>query len=186
MKISDGKPFLRSVPKVVEFLRNRGFKVQRTKLYYDIRKGLLRRQPDKSFSESDVLKYAAKLPRLVDAVDIEKITGQKQKAELEKIKEQTRSIVFDREIKAKKYILRTKVETLQGIKAGVFEAGLKHLLQTNMAEFFMLVGADSKKIQDGVNFWMRNVDGLLNEFARIDEIEVDLDDENGNAQSVFD
>lgn len=101
------------VSAVLGYLRNSGRKVSQSQLYKDLKRGYLRRQPDRSFRQRDVDQYATLLPlvsmpeqKADESADLAK---EKLQEEIAKTREQKLSIRFSREKESGKYILRENV-----------------------------------------------------------------------------
>jgi hypothetical protein len=162
--------------KAVKFLVERGFKVQKTKIYRDCKSGLLRVQPDGSILESDLISYATTLQKPGELAETPAGTLLRQKLENEvkKLKEQVRQIQLKNEVTRGKYVEKVAVEQRQAILAGVLKVGLSRMYEAYGRESIDLVGGDLAKTRPFVNFWIEKTSDLLDEFARLDEITVEF------------
>ena len=64
----------------------------------------------------------------------------------------------------------------QAVKAAVFKAALYHLFDTRFRDCVVMVGGDPKKTNIGIEYLKAEVDDLLDEYSRLDEIEVHFTD----------
>ena len=174
------EPAFANRKEVLEHLNRNGYTIGQTKLYDDAKKGLLKIENDRTVLESSVKTYIRKA-QLEKPSDIkidsksENLILEKQSAELKKLTAQYEDLIFKTEILKGKYVPWEKVETEQAIKAGAFRAGLQHLYQTHFRDCIKLVGGDVKKNQEAINFWIEKTLDLLDEFARLDSIEVKVE-----------
>jgi hypothetical protein len=171
---------------VFKYLKDNGYEVGKQKIYDDADKGILKVLEDGMITHSEVERYAAYLPKKGrKTAEIEEGTERKLKAEIAQIEERTKTIVFDRETKAGKYVLISKVETEQAVKAAALKAGLIHLFQTRFKECLVMCGGNPRKTQLGINFWAAELDDLFDEFSRIDEIQGDFNNASSKQTERF-
>ena len=176
------EPAFKNRAAVLKYLKDQGYKIGRQKLYNDAKAGLLRLRPDGSVPESAVQAYINDpRSRLVrpeavahpDQADIlSDLAVQLKEAELARVRAVTEHQELKNEIAKGKYILASDVETEMSVKAGALEAGIKHLLNTRFRECIQVVGGDPARTRAGIEFLMAGMDELLNDFARLDVIDV--------------
>ena len=168
-------PAFDSLAAVLRSLKEQGYKVQKSKLYQDRKAGLIKVRPDHSVVESEVLAYIqrAGLQKKWDhSGEMDETFSDKTRKEVTRLELQIERERFDLDKKRGKYLLKTDVETALAIRVGVFEAGLKHLFQTRFRECIQLAGGNPKKTQMAIEYWNNGIDELLDELARMEEIEV--------------
>jgi hypothetical protein len=93
---------------------------------------------------------------------------------VEKLAAQVEKLDFENRILRKEYVRRDRVETEQAIKAGALMAGLNHVFRNFSRDAIQLVDGNLKHTQALVNFWTAKTEDLFDEFARMDEIGVQL------------
>jgi hypothetical protein len=176
--LTGGKePAVENRLEAVGWLKSKGYKIGKSKLYQDVKSGKLPMAADGSILESDLKRYAKKLPQpdmmAADAATSELLRKNKE-IENEKLREQVRQLKYKNEILEGTYIERARVETEQAIKAAALRAGLKQLYEAHFRECVELVRGELSLTRQAINFWAEKTDELLDAFARMDEIEVRL------------
>ena len=164
---------LKDVMAVVRFLKDKGFKIGKSKVYKDRRAGLLRVGPDGLITESEALAYAVRagLKKLSDPVgQLDGIMAEKAKAELAKLKAQEEKIRFELERDRGKYLPKADVRAELAMKIGAIEAAVKHLLRTRGADYIWAVGGDGKKINVLLDMFNADFDEILRQMADCDEL----------------
>lgn len=161
------------------YLKRLGYKVGKSKFYQDCKAGMLRMQSDGSVLESDVKAYVARAGLVKPdqaAYDIESsdLMRKKQKREVEKLTAQVEEMTIKLDVLKHNLLDRNQVETEQAIKAGALMAGISHVFRNFARDAIQLVEGNLKHTQALVNFWTAKVESLFDEFARMDEIEVQI------------
>lgn len=161
------------------YLKRLGYKVGKSKFYQDCKAGLCRMQADGSVTEADLKSYISragliKPDQLAYEVESSDLQRKKQKREVEKLTAQVEEMTIKLDILKKNLLDRNQVETEQAIKAGALMAGINHVFRNFARDAVQLVGGDLKHTQALVNFWMSKAEDLFDEFARMDEIEVEI------------
>ena len=170
MSKQTGNKSFPDVKSVLSYLQDAGRKISQAQLYKDLKRGYLRRQPDKSFRQRDVDAYASTLAivsmpeaRTDGVIDL---AEEKLREEVGKIREQRQSIAFDREIKAGKYILREDVALELASRAAALSLSLRSVFRLNVADYIRMVGGDVSKAEQLAGEFEKNLDMGLNEFSR--------------------
>lgn len=161
------------------YLKRLGYKVGKSKFYQDCKAGMLRMQSDGSVLESDVKAYVSRAGLVKPdqaAYDIESsdLMRKKQKREVEKLTAQVEEMTIKLDVLKHNLLDRNQVETEQSIKAGALMAGISYVFRNFARDAIQLVEGNLKHTQALVNFWTAKVESLFDEFARMDEIEVQL------------
>ncbi len=167
---------------VVDYLEKEGYKIKKTKVYDDAKNGLLPVQPDGTVFRSDVESYAKKYLEKVknQTGQVDKIFQQKSHTEILRTQRQIEKLELDLEIARGKYILRKDFGMELAARAGMFEAGLKHLIQTRAIDWIYEVKGDPKKAQILINRIFDALDEQLGQYANMDEFQIILDQEFKN------
>lgn len=172
---------------ILSYLQAAGRKVSQSQIYKDLKRGHLRRQPDKSFRQRDVDAYAqtlaivsmpeAKTDGVIDLAE------EKLKEEVGKLREQRQSIAFDREIKAGKFIRREEVALELASRAAALSLSLRSVFRLNVADWMRLAGGDAEKAEWLAQEYENSLDLALNEFSKPMEFSAEfigVDDENAS------
>lgn len=171
---------LRSVAAVLGHLQESGRKVRKSKLYQDVKSGLLARRADGAFRRADVDAYAQTLPLVAvpekDSDRIKELAQRRQEATIRKIEEETERIRFRREVERGRYIPREDVELELAGRAVVLESGIRQAVEMHVLELVELVGGDPRRSQEFLERFETMLDGALNEYAATAEYEVTFTD----------
>lgn len=171
------QPVVENRRQAVKWLQGKGYKLKKSKLYNDVKKGRLALQADGSILERDLERYAKGLQKFEEmAADgaSGELLRSKMETEIEKLREQVRQIKYKNQILQGEYVERARVETEQAIKAAALRAGLRQLYEAHFRECIELVRGELALTRQAINFWVEKTDELLDAFARMDEIEVRL------------
>lgn len=167
---------------VLAHLVGEGRKIGKSKLYNDVGRGLLRRQPDGSFAHKDVKAYGVKLPMVAmpekEATVVQAFAERKAKAEAEKLEAQAEAERFRNLVRAGKYILRNDVEVELAVRAGVLATGLRTMFETSLLDFIHLANGDPRTAQTLLAAFEQRLDAAINEYARPMEYEAELIDDD--------
>ena len=168
------EPSFPSLLKVLEHLQGAGFKISKSKLYRDRNKNLIHVKSDGSVLESDVRVYAGDyLERVVGNIDdLSDVQARKANAEADLRQEQVLKIRHARKVEEKKYIPRKDFEAELASRAMVLDSGLRHMIQMRMAEWVALVSGKPSLIPDLIQDMNRELDGLMNSYATLDNFQV--------------
>lgn len=179
MATNEGTPdVFKSVGEVLRYLQEDcGRQIEKTKLYEDARKGLLRKE-NKKYRKIDVDKYAASLPRSTtpDGRVAEAEDRQRRKDEAEiRIKEaQAEREEKKNAIMDGKYVLREYVDQELAAKAVALNMGLKSKVEAAALELVTKVNGKPKRARTLVQEMEKLIDAACNEFAQPMELEVNL------------
>lgn len=165
---NDEKP-LAAVADVLEYLKAGGWRITRTTLYRHQREGKLSMHGG-VYQLRDVDRYArAWLKQAMTGKRIQQRMDDIQQRILEK-DEKLKELKIEREEFALardrgEYIPRDQMESEQAGRAGVLDAGLRHLIRSRAAEWIRIVEGDMKKVADLINQVGRDLDEHMNHYA---------------------
>ena len=158
----------------LQHLQAQGYKIKKSKLYDDAKAGFLRMQPDGTVTEKDLERYVKRVglekPAEIADAQAGDLQAKKLALEISKLEEEYREKRRKNDILDGKFMPREKVYMEIAGRAVVFEAGLKHALDTRAAELLEALDAIAEKNQRLVMIrrWFREIlDEQLNEFANI-------------------
>jgi hypothetical protein len=158
----------------LQHLQAQGYKIKKSKLYDDAKAGFLRMQPDGTVTEKDLERYVKRVglekPAEIFDAQAGDLQAKKLALEISKLEEEYREKRRKNDIMDGKFMPREKVYMEIAGRAVVFEAGLKHALDTRAAELLEALDAIAEKNRRLVMIrrWFREIlDEQLNEFANI-------------------
>jgi hypothetical protein len=192
MDTDDDFPDLfRSVGEVLRYLQDeKGRQIQRTKLYDDIKKGLLRKEK-RRYRRVDVDRYAASLPLATtpDGREAEAAERLRRSEEAEIRIREARAVREERKnsILEGKYVPREEVDQELAARAATLNMGLKSKMEAVALDLVAAVGGKPKRARTLVQELEKIIDAACNEYAQPIEFEVtiyafeDDEDDSGDA-----
>jgi len=175
-------PSFKSLHQVLQHLKDAGYKIGKSKLYEDAKKGAIRINPDNTVLETEVRAYAGTLARVDgDIQDLNDIHNRKaaKDVELTGIKIQRAQLELDKELG--KYIPRNDFEQELAARAMIFENGFRNLFATQAAEWIALVAGKPGKLPDFMRVLNQALDGQLSSFATTRTFQVIVLDESSQS-----
>lgn len=166
---------------VLNYTEENGRKLKKTKLFDDIRKGRLKKQPDGTFRQRDVDRYMASLP-MAGTPDIvaEKAADRQRRREEADIRKAEASAAreeFDLAVKQGQFVQRARVHLELAARAATLSAGLKTAFEARHLDLVALVDGNPKKGAALVEKLETLLDEALNEYSREMEFEVTFEAE---------
>lgn len=170
-------PRFRKLSEVVKYLQDEGYKIKKSKVYKDAASGFLMEAAyGNGYSLNDVIAYAAtqSLDKVSDSKTgkVDHLTEMRLTAEVEKLRIQVEKMTWEMNRDQGKYLLKEDVRTELALKISVFEAGFKHAVAVNAADWIAAVGGKAEKIQVMVEMMNMALDNLFSEFAEVDELDL--------------
>jgi hypothetical protein len=162
----------------LEWLQRQGYKIKKSKLYQDCKKGLLKLQDDGSVFELDLKKYARKaaLNKLSETPDADSgdLQVQKAEAEIEKLRSQNKLLQVQLDEKLRKYIIRSDFEMEFAARVSVLKFGIEHMIYSYAFEWkeLVLTGDKVSATQRLIDNMKQVVKKQFNDFANIKNFEV--------------
>lgn len=160
----ENEEFFKSGYEVAEFLHKEGYKIGKSKVYKDIKEGLLRRRNGKYY-KSDVLKYAQFLPRLDSGSDDE-LGRRKLELDIELMEIRKRRELFEEELKRGEYIRKEEHEHAIASRAAMFKNDLFALASNIAPKIVEIVDGDDKKIPLALKLLQNEFRLLLERYVR--------------------
>lgn len=166
----------------IAYIQNElGRKIGQTKLYADIAAGKLKKQPDGSFKQRDLDRYAASLSMAgtPDAL-VEKVADRARRKDEQEIRRI--AAVADREefalqVKKGEYVPKAKVHLELAARAVTLSSGIKTSFEAHILDIVSAAGGDPKKAAAVLEGLENLLDEALNEYSREMEFEVTFTDE---------
>ncbi len=161
---------------VLNYAEENGRKLKKTKLFDDIKKGRLKKQPDGTFRQRDVDRYMASLP-MAGTPDIvaEKAADRqrrKEEEEIRRLKALADKEEFLQAVREGEYVRKAAVHLELAARAATLSAGLKTAFEAQHLDLVALVDGNPKKGAALVEKLEALLDEALNEYSREMEFEV--------------
>lgn len=163
----------------LNYLNRQGYKIGKSKLYQDCKKGLLKLQDDGSVLESALKKYANKYLTQLETIPDTKqdsVAAQQLKfqKEAEKLTIQVEALQLELDIKKSLYISRPDFEMEFAGKVAILKAGLEFMIYSNALELVELVldGDPEDAPQRLIEKQTRALESQFNDFANIKKFQV--------------
>lgn len=173
---------------VLAYVDENGRKLGKTKLFEDIKKGRLKRQPDSTFRMRDVDRYMASLP-LSGTPDIvaEKAADRqrrKEEADIRRAEAAAKREEFDLAVKMGKFVAREQVHLELAARAVTLAAGLKTAFEARNLDLVAAVDGNPKKSAALLELLEASLDEAMNEYSREMEFQVTFVEEGGEEETT--
>ena len=149
MGTTEKRETLKTATDVLEHLLKNGRKIKKSKLYQDIRKGILRRNADLSFSVGNVNKYGTTLPMAetpeMVAQEAEERVRRKDNADIRIKGAEARRKELAADVAEGKYISRDMVEQELAARAVTLNSGLKSAVEAQALDLIETVDGNPKQ-----------------------------------------
>jgi hypothetical protein len=169
---------------VEKYLVNAGWKVKKSKLYADKKRGLLKMQPDGTVLKADADTYAAANLAPADAApDADDQETLRIKRETLAVDLATKQLIQERTLLRMKrdsgeLIPRAEMDQVLVAAVTVLRSSMRQWIYTKMPELVDLTGGDPTKVELGIHFFLNDSNIFFNGFARARTFDVvDEDDE---------
>lgn len=170
-------PVFENLLAVEKYLQGEGYKIKKTKIYDDAKKGKITVQPDKSVRRDDVIAYASKegLRRIADeSGNIDDKHAERITLENQRLKKQIEKLEWENARDQGKYLLKTDVVVQISMMFGALEAVIKHMLRTKIVDWLSMCSGNTAKANMVLDLAYQEVDGILDELGRMEEIGVEV------------
>lgn len=177
---------LGKLPAVERYLAAAGWKIKKSKLYQDKKKGLLRLQPDGTVLKVDADTYAAAhltpADAAPDADDSETLRLKRElvRAELEAKKQLVERNTLRMSRERGDLVSREEIDAMIVSAVSVLRSGMRQWIYVKMGELVELVGGDPAKMEEAIHLFLNESNAFFNGFARARTFEI-VDDEEGLA-----
>lgn len=169
-----------NVDEVIDYLAAGGWVAKKSTIYRHRKEGKLLPKDSGKFRQKDVDRYAQTwLKRQSTGKKVKELEDQLQREILEEelatARERRRKIERENRIAEGKVVDRGEVENWMAARAGILEAGLKHWIQSRVADWIRMSGGDLKKAGELINAMTRDLDEHINNYAQAKEFELVID-----------
>lgn len=165
----------RNILAVVGYLKNAGYRVEKSAAYKHNQEGKLRPRKDGKYYETDVLKYAALFLKRLDGAtdnDQSRFALDKARAEMDKTRAQTAYIEFKTKILEGKYVARGDFEHALAQRAAMLKSDMESFFRGHAPKIITLVGGKAGKTPDLVQYLLDAVALCLARYAEDKEYAV--------------
>lgn len=178
-----------NVDEVIEHLAAGGYIAKKSTVYRHRKEGKLLPKDTGKFRQKDVERYAKGFLK-------EASTGQKTQTftdqlQRKKLEQELKTLELDYERKKfqqdrehGRYIEREKMEIELAVRAGILEAGLKHWVQSRVADWIRASEGDVRKAGELIGTMIRDLDEHINSYAQAREYELVIDGEEDESDDV--
>jgi hypothetical protein len=179
----DDNEIVGTMADVAKWLKREGYcapgrdePVKKSKVYQDRRKGLLSFADMKAVTMTEVMAYVARAQLMKSSVnradETEDLNIQKLRHETRKAKEDADRKEFDNAKERGLYLKKEDVYLRTALMIATLEAGLKHLVRTDGPDWIARIEDARNKPQALCDLVYPGIDELLDQFGRMDEIQV--------------
>lgn len=158
---------------VAKYLKGRGYKVGKSKLYKDRGAGRIRCRADGGVLKKDVDTYAKGLKHLGDPLEgLEAAQQRKAELEAERLEAQTELYRLDLEQRRGRLIERAEADLRASSHLSVMESAVRNMIQEAAAELCEILGGNGREAGRVAAHLNGRLDEALAALARTDELEV--------------
>ena len=186
--------FLPNLLEAMRWLQNLGYKIKKSKIYEDKKKGKIYVWPDGRVYKADAELYARKhlilekSPDLEDAEtkDLEELQRKKLHAEVERLRRQIEKYTFEMAKEQNKYMLKADFHKEMARRLLVLEQNLTHFFRSQAPDLVFLVGGQPKKIPDFLDTIITKLHQELNDFASTERyyvVPLEVENETESAEN---
>ena len=155
---------------VLDYVAEHGRKLAKTKLYADVSKGRLKKQPDGTFRPRDVDKYLVSLPLAGTPEGLtEKVADRqrrKEEADIRKAEAQAKREEFNLAVAQGKFLPRDQIAAELAVRAVALRDALKNAMESAASDVIELVGGDPKQTSALLEYMGRLFDRSMGDYAR--------------------
>lgn len=168
----------KSQREIVRYLDKLGFKISKSKLSRDKKKGLIKVNEDGTISKGQIIEYSASLERKGDdETPPAELQAKKTAREIDILELKADRIQFEMDRDMKKYIPRKDFDSELAARAVVLESGFRHYFSVKAREMIALVGGKVEKTADLLELLNQGLDEQLNAYASQDVFQVLFEEE---------
>ena len=155
---------------VLDYVAEHGRKLAKTKLYADVSKGRLKKQPDGTFRPRDVDRYLVSLPLAGTPEGLtEKVADRqrrKEEADIRKAEAQAKREEFNLAVAQGKFLPRDQIAAELAVRAVALRDALKNAMESAAGDVIELVGGDPKQTSALLEYMGRLFDRSMGDYAR--------------------
>lgn len=177
-RLDSTEEVFKSQREIVRYLDRLGFKISKSKLSRDKKRGLIKVNEDGTISKGQIIEYSASLERKgADEAPPAELQAKKTAREIDILELRADRIQFEMARDKKKYIPRKDFDAELAARAVVLESGLRHFFSVKVREMIALVGGKVEKTADFLQALNDGLDEQLNQYASTDVFQVLFDEE---------
>jgi hypothetical protein len=165
----------KNLMEVVGYLKGKGYKIGKSKIYKDRRDNQIRVQPDGSVLQRDADAYSKTLQLLGDPLRGLEAAQQKIKElEAKRLQGQIDSLEYDLAIKRDRYVLREDAEMERAENAAAIFIGISNGIIGSARVLIETADGDPKRLQEFVEAVKLELNRAANSLAKLETIEFKL------------
>lgn len=154
---------------VVDYLKTRGWKIQKSSAYEHARQGKIRPQSDGTYDVKVVEKYARTFLKRCDGQKIggrlESIQEERFQSEARKVKAQAEYCEIKTKIFAGSYVEREAFEHALAQRAAIFRNDIETFFRGTASDIIHMVGGNHGKTPDLIEFMFEKAGDWLSRYA---------------------
>jgi len=179
---------------VVDWLKNHGWKVSKSKVYADAKAGRISARPDGSYSLKSVQTYAGNCLKQKGSAGqrdemMSGIATDRAKAEADKLRHQADMAELKLRLAQGKFVQKDYFDIELSKRAAIFRSDLEGLVRSKASDIVSLVTGNPTRIPELIEYLLLEVEHVLARYSEDRPVEVpvvadvrDDDDEEGNEE----
>jgi len=167
---SEAVTFYPDIQSVVDFLKKSGYRVARSSIYRHFNEGKIRRGPDGSFAQKEVLKYAKNFLKTIggerfSSSKTANLQAEKLRAEVSKLQSQARIAEIRASVISGEYVPRADFENALAVRASYLKNDLNNFWYHHAPELCKIIAGDIDRVPDLITFGLEAVSDWLNRYC---------------------
>jgi len=168
----------KNLMEVVGYLRGKGYKIGKSKIYKDRQGNQIRVQPDGSVLQRDADAYSKTLQLLGDPLrGLEAAQQKKVDLEGKRLQGQIDALEHDLDVKRNLYVLRDDSEMEKSENAAAIFIGISNGMIDSARVFIEAAGGDPNRLQEFVAALKQELNRAANSLAKLETINFSIDRE---------
>ncbi|MBW2598595.1 MAG: hypothetical protein JRC60_00480 [Deltaproteobacteria bacterium] len=186
-----GEQSFKNRPEALRYLQTTGHKIKKSKLYKDVKKGLLKMEPDGSILRSSIDQYIAHpmsgliQPDESDDDDTKGLTLERLQADTDRLKAQAEHWALKNLREKGLVVYRSEFEQALAARAILLKEDLRNFARGEIPDIIKIVAGDPNKNIELMEYLLERVDDWLNRYSENPEIrspEPETDEEEDEAE----
>lgn len=162
---------------VVDWMKDHGWKVSKSKLYADAKVGKIASKDDGTYSIKSIQTYAGNYLRQKGVIGkreeaLGDIASLKAQAEADKLRSQADMAAINLKIKQGRFVEKDYLDQELARRAALFKNDLITFCRTSAVEIISLVSGDPDRVPDLIDHMIETMESCLNRYAEDREFKV--------------
>ena len=164
---------------VVGYLKGKGYKIAKSKIYQDRKNNQIRVQADGSVLKRDADAYSKTLQLLGDPLKgLEASQLKKSELEMARLEKQNQLLDYEIGVKEGLYVSRPEAEMAAASNITVIEANIKNMHVSHALGWIDLVGGDHNRVGDLIEAMENKLNEMFNQLAKTGQFHVVFEEQN--------